>query len=89
MESTKCLKCGNVFTPNGSSFCSPGHRRQYERKNKLCSYPQKQAFISELKAWEWINKNSDRLFMTNLGTFNDCACGKIHVGHTTKGRVSA
>lgn len=85
----RCKKCGNVFTENGSEFCSPGHRRQYERKNKLCSYPQKRAFVSELLAWEWINKNADRLFMENLGPFSDCSCGKIHIGHSNKGKVDA
>ena len=84
MESTKCLKCGNVLTPTVTRFALLVTVVKYEPRSRART--QKQAFISELKAWEWINKNSDRLFMTNLGTFNDCACGKIHVGHTTKGK---
>ncbi len=77
----RCLKCNEVFTPNGSSFCSPGHRKQYERKNKLCSYPQKRSWSNKHDAQQFIER-TEGLHLNSLRPFYDPHCKHWHIGHS-------
>jgi hypothetical protein len=77
----RCLKCGNAFTDNGSSFCSPEHRRKYERKNKLCSYPSKRSWSNKQDAQTFIDR-TDGLHLNGLRPFYDPSCKHWHIGHS-------
>lgn len=87
----RCKKCHNVFTPNGTEFCSIKHQRAFNRQNpsKECPNPSKKVYENAEAAWEYIDSRpNDKLFKTNLRPYDDCLCGKIHVGHGEPNKFS-
>ena len=86
----RCKHCGNVFTPNGSDFCSAKHRKMYSEERAVCMYPDKKWFWHPDDAWDYIDSHDD-LVKPNLRPF-DCTCGRLHLGHgkpTQYSRTSA
>ena len=78
----RCLKCNNPYTDNGTQFCSPQHRRQYERKTKTCPTPEKKVYDSVEAAWEYIaSRPDDKLYKQNLRPYTNCPCRRVHIGH--------
>ena len=89
MITMKCAKCGNAFTPNGSSYCSIGHKRQHERQLKSCASPEKKVYASAEAAWEYIDSRpDDKLFKTNLRPYSDCTCKRFHIAHGEPNKYS-
>ena len=78
----RCAKCGNVFSDNGTQYCSPAHRRQHERKAKLCATPEKKVYASVDAAWKYIaSRPEEKLFKNSLAPYTDCTCKAVHIGH--------
>jgi len=87
----RCKKCQNVFTPNGTDFCSVKHERAFSRQNptKTCKNPHKKVYSDANAAWEYIDSRpDDKLFKRNLRPYDDCTCGQIHVGHGEPNKFS-
>lgn len=77
----RCKECNNAFTPNGTEFCGRSHQRKYEIRTKTCPVGKK-TYDSADAAWAYIDSRpDDKIVKHNLRPYDNCVCGKFHVGH--------
>lgn len=78
----RCLSCNEVYTENGTQFCSDRHRKRYLHDHALCKTPHKKSWWVEEDAQNFIDTHED-LYKVNLHPYI-CSCGLWHIGHSIK-----